>query len=196
MRSALAQFISYALNPLIILIVLPFILVYKSTGDFIVSVLWTGYTVFFLLSIVVFILWGVHKKVFSNMDVSRREQRPLLFYFLLLICALYLLGLFSLSAPRILFIVTINILIGILIVSAINMKIKASIHVATISAFILGIALGYGGPFLLLLILVPVMGWSRVKLRRHTISETVVGGIVGSLLLLGIYGFYQAIIIR
>lgn len=192
MNLRLAAFISYIFNPLLVLVLLPFVLVLESTGDISVSLFWTGYTFIYLWAIVVFVLYGIRKKFFTDIDVSRRTQRPLFFYFLLFIATTYLIGLSLLHAPRILFIVTISLIFGILIVSAINMKIKASLHVATIAALLLGLSIGYGGYYLLLLFLVPIVGWSRVKLKRHTVSETVVGGIVGSLLLLGIYGFFEA----
>lgn len=187
-----ARFISFVFNPLIILILLPFFLVYKSTSEISSALVWTGYTGIFLSAIAVFIFLGVRRKVFSDWDVSVRAQRPLLFTFFIILGILYLLGLFLFQAPRILFIVTVSMLFGVLIVSAINMRIKASIHVATVAALILGAVLGFGGYYSFLLIFVPLVGWSRVKIKRHTVSETIVGGIVGSLLLLGIYGFFQA----
>lgn len=192
MSLKLAAFISYIFNPLLILVFLPFVLVYKSTNDTQTSLFWAGYTFMFLWAIGVFVLYGVKKRFFSDIDVSTRSQRPILFYFLLFIAGVYLLGLFLIHGPRILFIVTISLIFGILIVSAINTKIKASLHVATIAALLLGLAIGYGGYYLSLLFLVPIVAWARVKIKRHTVSETVVGGVVGSLLLLGIYGFFRA----
>ncbi|HVF69265.1 MAG TPA: hypothetical protein VNA13_01735 [Xanthomonadales bacterium] len=192
MNLKLAAFISYVFNPLLILVLLPFVLVYEATGDTQVSIFWTAYTFIFLLLIAAFVLFGVRRKFFTNIDVSNRQQRPLLFYFLLFIALLYLGGLYLLHAPRILFIVTVSMIFGIGIVSGINTKIKASLHVATVAALILGLTIGYGGYYLLLLLLVPLVGWSRVKLKRHTVSETVVGGIVGSILLLAIYTVFEA----
>ena len=192
MNLRLAAFISYVFNPLLILVLLPFILVYESTRDLQISLFWTGYTFIFLWAIVVFILYGVKKKIFTNIDVSNRHQRPILFIFLLSIAVLYLAGLFIMRAPRILFIVTVSLILGIMLVSIINTKIKASLHVATVAALILGLVIGYGGYYFLLLFFVPLVGWSRVKLNRHTVSETVTGGVVGSLLLLGIYTVFEA----
>lgn len=194
-KFSFARLISFVFNPLLILIFLPFILVYKSTANLNSSLLWTGYTLIFLSSIAIFIFFGVRRKIFSDWDVSVRSQRPLLFLFFLILGVLYMLGLFLFQAPRILFIVLISMLIGVLIVSAINIKIKASIHVATVAALILGMVLGYGQYYSFLLLIIPLVAWARVKIKRHTVSETIVGGIVGSLLLLGIYGFFQAFLL-
>lgn len=194
MNSAFARFISFVFNPLFILIILPFVLVYKSTGNSNAALWWTNYTFIFLLAIAVFIYHGVRKKIFTDWDVSKREQRHHLFSFFIILGLIYLFGLFVFSAPRILFIVIIGMLIGVLIVNLINRRIKASMHVATLSALILGAVIGFGINYVWLLLLIPLVGWARVKIKRHTVSEIVVGGIVGSLLLLGIYGFYEALL--
>ncbi len=191
MNFSLARFVSFIFNPLLILTVLPYFLVYKSTNNVNSALLWTVYTAVFLFAIAVFIFVGVRRKIFTDWDVSVRKQRPVLFSFFLILGVIYLLGLFLFQAPRILFIVTTSLLVGVLVVSAINIKIKASLHVATVAALILGIVLGLGGYYIFLLLVVPLVGWSRVKLKRHSVSETVVGGVVGSLLLLGIYAFFE-----
>lgn len=94
-------------------------------------------------------------------------------------------------APRVLFVMAVSLMFGVLVARIVNVRIKASLHVATVAALIIGVVLGFGGSYVFLLPIIPLVGWSRVKLRRHTISETVTGGVVGSLLLLFIYGFYE-----
>lgn len=191
MRILTARLISILLNPLIILIILPFFLVYRTTNNFSSAFFWTNYTLVFLIAIAVFIFVAVRRKIFTNWDVSNREQRPLLFFMFLVLGIIYMLGLFLFHAPRIIFVVTISILLGVMVLSIINKKIKASIHVATIAALVLGLAIGYGGYYYFLLLTIPIMGWARVILNRHTVTDVIVGGILGCVLLLSVYGFYQ-----
>ncbi len=68
---------------------------------------------------------------------------------------------------------------GAIIFEMVNKKLKASIHVAAVSAFLCVLALLYGGLFLFLPLLIPVIAWSRIHMKRHTFSEAVVGGSVG-----------------
>ncbi len=67
------------------------------------------------------------------------------------------------------------------------MKIKASIHVAGISAFILSMAILYGGFSYIAMILIPIIAWARVQVHRHTIPEVLIGGFLGIFLTLFSY---------
>ncbi len=187
MNIIIARVISYILNPILVLIVVPSLLVYKSTNDPEYTLSWTAYSFVFLLIITTFMLYGVRKGIFSDLDVSKREERPLLFLVSIILSAIYMLGLLILHGPKILLLTIIGIIVGILLVSVINRHIKASIHVATLSALIFAVAIVYGGYYFLLLLLIPIVGWARVTVKRHTVSETIVGGILGSLLSLGTY---------
>ncbi len=122
------------------------------------------------------------------MDVSKRTQRPLLFLVSGILAAIYLGGLFIFNGPKVLIVITIGVIIGIGLASAINTKLKASMHVATISALIFALAIIYNGWYLLTLVLIPLVAWARLRIKRHTLPETVVGGLLGVLLSLCIYG--------
>jgi membrane-associated phospholipid phosphatase len=136
---------------------------------------------------------GVKKKIFTDMDVSKREQRPLLFFLSIVCSTLYLLTLFALQAPYLLIIVTSGVILGIIVLSIINRHVKASIHVATLMSLVLTIALGYGGYWYLLLLLVPLVGWARLRTKRHTLTETIAGGILGIFLSTTVYAAYQTV---
>ncbi len=183
----LARVISFISNPIFIFIALPFFLVYKTTRDIAAAWIWTIYTLVFLFIFVSFVLIGVRGKFFSDIDVSNRQQRPILYFAGSVLLILYLIILNILHGPLILFITSFGIILGILIASVINMKIKASVHVAAISGLITSLSIVYQGYYLLLLLLIPLIAWSRVKIKRHTVPEVVIGGILGSLLSLIMY---------
>lgn len=192
MKSSLARFISFIFNPIILLIFVPLFLLYKVDNDLNYALTWTAYTFFFLLAMTLFIRYMVRKGIFTNMDVSKREQRPLLFGMSMILITFYLGGLFLLDGPKILIIITIGIMIGIILSSIINTRLKASMHVSTISALIFALAIVYNGYYLLSLFLIPLVAWARLKIKRHTLPETVVGGLLGILLSLCIYGLVKA----
>lgn len=196
MIERLAYFISFILNPLFILISLPFFVVYKSTGSLSNAIGWTSYSFIFLLAVGLFMINGVRQKYFTDLDVSNRQQRPILFLFLLIVGSLYISGLYFLYAPQILKIMSIGMMAGLIIVSIINNWIKASIHLAILSALVLGVVLGYGGRTYLLITLLPLVSWSRVKIKRHSISETIAGFMIGSIVSLGIFTYIQKFIFK
>lgn len=76
---------------------------------------------------------------------------------------------------------------GILAGSIVNTRIKASVHVAAVSALITGLALVYQGYYWLLYILIPVICWARVKIERHTVPEVIAGSFIGSILAVIMY---------
>lgn len=187
MSFVIARLLSWILNPIILIVFVPFFLIMKATGDSSVAVIWTGYTLLILGFFTLVLFIGKQKHLFTDLDVSHRTQRPLLFNISALFCLAYILGIFLFHGPFILLAVGLGIVFGIIVVSFVNTKIKASIHTATIAAIVFALVLVYGRMFAPLLLLIPLMSWARVKIKRHTISEAIVGAILGSLLSLSVY---------
>jgi hypothetical protein len=187
MKLPVARFISFLLNPLIVIVVVPFFLIYKTTGDLLTSFNWTVYTIVFLLVMAAFIFYMVRIGKFTDYDISKREQRPILFLVSLILSLFYIAGLYLFEAPSILFVVTIGVMTGIVLASIINNWIKVSMHVSTLAAMIVTLAIVFKGFYFLLLLLIPLMAYIRVKAKRHTIPETIAGAIFGSSLSILIY---------
>lgn len=182
-----AKAISFFLSPLFILLPVPYILVERVSQNYLYALKWTIFSYAFILSVAIFIIIGVLLGVFSNFDVSKREQRPLLFSFSAFAMFCYLLSLFILDGPKILFLALFAIILGLIVIIIVNRWIKASIHVATATAVILLIGMVYKGYSFFLLSLVPLLAWSRVKTKEHTYLETAIGCILGVTLTLIVY---------
>lgn len=178
----LAHIISRFANPLLIPIPIPFIIVYSSTQNPLYAAKWQLFTLVFLGFVAIFILYGMRKGFFSNFDVSKRKQRNALFLFGVTMTLFYLLSIFILQGPVLLILGACMILMAILMFSIVNTHIKASFHVATASALIVSLILVYGSKYYWLLFVVPLIAWSRVILKRHTVREVIAGGILGSFL--------------
>jgi len=187
MMKSLAQVISFLFNPILLLVFVPLLLVYRTTGSVVYAMAWTGYTMIFLLAMTFFIIYGVHKKIFTDMDVSNRKQRPLLFIISFIMGLIYLGGLAFLHGPKILMAVIVGLIISVILISLINTRLKMSIHVATVAALLVSLAIIYQGYYYIALLLIPIIGWARLKIHRHTLPETIVGGGFGILLSLGLY---------
>jgi membrane-associated phospholipid phosphatase len=181
-----AKAISFFLGPVFILLPIPFILVARFTQDY-SALKWTVFSYAFILAVAVFVIMGVLLGVFSNFDVSKREQRPLLFSFSAFVMFCYLLSLYILDGPKVLFIAFFAILLGLAVIVVVNKWIKASIHMASATSVLLFIGIIYRGNFFLLLFLIPLLAWSRVKLKEHTPMETLIGTILGLVITLVVY---------
>lgn len=189
MSKIIAHIISFVFNPAILVALLPPILVFITTYDLYAAFLWGCYTIIFLVALGVFMVYAIKQGIFTDLDVSKREQRPLLFFVSIVTGMFYLAGLFFLHAPFVLFLSTYGIIIGIFIASIINKYIKASLHVATLTAIVVSLIFFYQGYYFFLLLLIPLVAWARLRIKRHTLQETIVGGIFGTLLSLGISTF-------
>jgi hypothetical protein len=186
MMLRLVRVISYITSPIFVIVPIPFFLVYQSTHDGIYALKWTFFSLGFLLLIGIFMLYSVRHKIFTDIDVSKREQRPLLFFFLAIVSLIYLLCIYLLKGPSVLSIGMLGVLTAIFTIAIVNTRIKASIHVATVTAVILTLGLMYNLPAYAIAV-IPIIAWARIKTKRHTMQEAVTGAVIGSLLILLMY---------
>ena len=184
---AIAKVVSFFLGPVFILLPIPYILVERFTQDYFYALKWTIFSYAFILAGALFVIIGVALKVFSNFDVSKRQQRPLLFSFSAFAIFCYLLSLYILDGPKVLFIAIFAIILGLIVIVIVNKWIKASIHMASATSVLLFVGIVYKGYFLLLLMLLPLLAWARVKTKEHTPLETVIGSVLGIVITLVVY---------
>src|SRR5437763_10231654 len=75
MKVSIARTISLLLNPLTVAVFAPFFLIYKTTHDITSAIHWSMYSLIFLMLFALFAIIGVKKKLLTDLDVSKREQR-------------------------------------------------------------------------------------------------------------------------
>ncbi len=182
-----ARLISLISNPLFISIPMSYAIVFKSKEDFLYAIEWTFISLVFTIAIGLFVFYGVKKGIFSDFDISKRQERNAIFIFTILIGIIYFAVIFFLQGPRVLLLALAALLLGTLIADLINRKIKASIHIAVFSSFSIVVGILYGGIFWLIPFFTPLVAWSRIKLKRHHLSETIVGWFLGASLVLLLY---------
>lgn len=191
MSKNIAKIIATIISPLVILSVLPFLLLYKSSSNFQISVFWEIVSLIFLGIFSAFVLVGVALGRFSDLDISNRKQRISLLSFALLLTAVYLGFLYFFNAPKILFIATFGLMLGVWIAEIINQRFKLSIHVAAITGFASFLVLTYGPQYIAAYLLVPLVAWSRITTKHHTFFQTAVGAVFSLLLTLVIYIIFK-----
>jgi len=77
-------------------------------------------------------------------------------------------------------------LIQILLVFLITLRWKISGHCTSAAGLsFLAIAL-YGEPMIPLTLIIPVVAWSRIRLGRHTLYQTIAGTFLGAATVMGI----------
>lgn len=182
-----AQIISIIFHPAVISVVTPFVLFFLIEHKISYSLFWFFYPLFFIALVILFTLYGMRRKMFSDFDVTNRAERKPLYLFVIILSVIYLILLFLFGGPKSFMALGLGVLIGAVIFEMINRRLKASVHVAAVAAFMCTLALLYGGFYLLLPLLIPLIAWSRIHMKRHTFSEAVTGGTVGIFLTVTIY---------
>lgn len=182
-----AKGVSFFLGPVFTLFPVLFILVAKFSTDYSHVLKWTLFSYAFVISVALFVIAGVMLGFFSNFNVSRKEQRPLLFSFTAFAMFCYLVSIFIFNAPKILFIALFAIVLCLIVMIIANRWIKASIHLAIFTGAVLFIMVVYRGYSFFLLTLIPLLAWARVKMKEHSPMETVVGSILGIVITLIVY---------
>ncbi len=194
MSKKIAEIISLVLNPLVVLIPIPFFLVFEKTENFLLAFEWTLVSLFFISLYFLLILIGIRLGIFSDLDLSKREQRPAAFLVGLFLAIGYLIFLFLFHAPGILQIGTFALILGVIVIGVINTFTKVSWHLAVLSAFLTFIVLVEGWEFLVGFVLLPVLAWSRIKTKNHTLLQTLLGSIIGILTTIVVYVIVRYIV--
>lgn len=177
-----AQIISILFHPAVLSVVTPALLVLYVPREIPYSAYWVFFPIIFVIIVSLFTLYGVKTKLFSDFDVTKRKERGPLYIFVIILTIIYMALLLFLNGPKSLMVLGLGVLIGAVVLEFINKKLKASVHVAAVSAFMCMVALLYGGIFFVVPLFIPVVAWSRIHMKRHTLSEAITGGIIGTVI--------------
>lgn len=179
-----ANFLSYLFHPVLLFMLVPFLVVYRQTGSILYGLKWEIFSSVFIFLGVILTLLAKHKGLFSDSDLSQKEERWKFYFMGLSLGILYFAA--SSFFKGILFpltIITLGIIAGLLVFTLVNRYLKASMHVAVACAFIITLGLLYGiAPFLVTLGIIPLLSWSRITLKKHTLGEVITGGFLGGLI--------------
>ena len=141
--------------------------------------IWAGiYLLVAVLLPLLHVIWLVSRGWVTDLHIRIREQRirPLL---VTIACAgLGWLVLVLAPAPDALATVAAAVWLQTVAILLITLRWKISVHSAA-AAGATAIACVFLGTVVPLLLTVPLVAWSRVKLRRHTLAQTVVGSFLG-----------------
>jgi membrane-associated phospholipid phosphatase len=182
LRLRIARQVSNILAPVTIsipLVILVAIYDSQSVGSSTAAVYYACIAFFFLSVLpAVYIVIGVRLGKISDVNVSKRGERagPFLFNTISNMVGLFVLAL--LHGPKNLE----TLLIILAFMSAVLMVItwwwKISMHTSSLSVTVTILTALYGVTVLPAYLLVVLLSWSRVVLRRHTVAQVIAGSLV------------------
>lgn len=177
-----ARIFTFVIHPATLTIPTVFLIMFHEVGKVSIAITWTLASMVFIAIIGMFILYGVKERFFSNVDISIRRQRVILYAFIISVVLLGVLLISLFRGPTILIYSGIFLVLSLIVFDIINVRIKASVHVASIATFSIILCGLYGGWAYLTLLFIPLIAWARIVQKRHTLEETIVGAISGSVL--------------
>jgi membrane-associated phospholipid phosphatase len=184
-RIRFARHVSNILAPATIS--LPFILLvafYQALDK--LSALIYALLTFFFLSVgpLIYIIIGVRLGKLSDIDVSRRTQRFGPFLFGIVSATIGFIVLSLTHGPRNLQTVMIIAIFSGIIMMVITSWWKISMHASSLGGVATMLTVLYGAVMMPLFLLLVLVSWSRVALRRHTVPQVIAGSLVGIVLTL------------
>lgn len=144
------------------------------------TVLWQGSIILFVIILppMVLLIRALKQKKISNWDMSDRKQRVgALFIFL----GIFALGIFLLSLfhQPIITNFFLYMFVVFLLFFAVTLLYKMSGHLTGAAIWVICVSYWFGWYTNLLFFMLPLLGWSRVTLKRHTVGQVLLGLVFG-----------------
>jgi membrane-associated phospholipid phosphatase len=140
--------------------------------------MWAGFYVLFTIVMpMLYLIWLRHRGLITDLDVQLREQRMKPMLFTLACGGLAWLVLLLGVAPMQMTLLAGVLWLQMVAIFFITLRWKISVHCATAASVATVVCVLLKTP--LPLLGVPVIAWSRVRLRRHTLAQTVAGSLLG-----------------
>ncbi len=154
-----------------------------NLNDFIIiTMICIVFTAVLPISLVFWWLRGKNgKDAEIDMDIPERTDRN---YPLLLVILSYAIGvvfLYLLNAPGIVTVLMFCYFSNTLMVFFINLYWKISIHSLGVAGPAAALIYVFGAMGLVYMLIIPLVMWSRVYLKEHTVSQVVMGALLGFL---------------
>ena len=179
LRIRFARLVSNILAPVTISIPGVLLVAFYDAQSLASALFYTSVTLFFLsFGPMLYIIIGVRLGKFSDVDVSRRKERIGPFLFGLASVLAGLVTLVLIKAPKNLQTLLIITAVSCIVMLVITLWWKISIHAFSLAGTVTFLTALYGVIVLPAFLLVVLVSWSRVVLRRHTVAQVVAGALV------------------
>jgi len=136
----------------------------------------------------IFLLYRKNKIYDIHIPEKNKRIKPLFFTLLSYITGLIVL--YLLDAPLFLKVIFIMTIISASVYTVITYYWKISMHASYITFVVITFNILLGSWMLLLLPLIPIVGWARVRAKRHTKPQVLTGAGLASVISFLVYYFY------
>ncbi|MFC1955716.1 hypothetical protein ACFLWZ_04200 [Chloroflexota bacterium] len=188
MRNRIAKLTSTALNPFLVSLAVIILLSFRSTSSILDALKWVLISLgLSTLPVFIVIVFLVHKDKLESISIKVREQRNKI-YLLSSICALGSCAvLYYLAAPLVLVATLAAGLLSVVIFMSVNFWWKISIHSAFVAGLVTILIAMYGYIWAVTIVLLPLIGWSRIELEHHSPAQVVSGALLSAFVVFAVF---------
>ena len=187
-KQRIAILTSNILNPFILCLALIMLFSFTSAASISTAIKWASIsTGLGIMPVFLVVLYLLRQGKIDDFFIAAREQRTRIYLIGCLSAAAGCLALFFLGAPKVLIAGFITGVTVALVFAFINLWWKISLHTAIVSAVATILVILYGWIAAGTLVLVPLTAWSRIELEYHSLTQTVSGAILASILVIFLF---------
>lgn len=170
--------------PLIGLITFLLVGLYVGTAS---GWLWiSGFIGTMLVAPTLYVIWMVKTGQAVDFHLPNREERIQPLCFTVLVTLISCLAAWRLGASEFVLLVGYINIVQSIIVLIITLRWKISVHCTAAAMFTMMFLYLYGTAALLVAPIVPIIAWSRLHLRRHTLNQSIGGALLGFAIVLSV----------
>jgi membrane-associated phospholipid phosphatase len=184
-----ARVISYVLNPFLVAFVSVVVVAAEaSSGDPALTAKWTAISLALsVLPVFAVVVYLVRQRKLDGIFVAARRQRTRIYALAGVLGAIGCAVMWSLGAPDLLLASFVAGFAAVVVFLVINLFWKISAHTAFVTASATVMTIIYGAPGALTFLLVPLIGWARVRLGMHSPGQVVAGALIAGGIVSGVF---------
>jgi hypothetical protein len=177
----LAKIVTEVLSPAVIVVLLPFAVAWNATGHRVLpTIVWSVVVaVFYSVLPMAFIVRGARQGQWDGHWVRERERRFLPLMMCLVSALAGLVILLVWDAPRDIIALAWSMVTVLIVCVVITRWWKVSLHATVAGGAVATVMLIYGWIMAVLIPLVALVAWARVKVEDHTAAQVAVGAFLG-----------------
>ena len=188
MRERIASLTSNILNPFLVSLVLILLLSFKSTSSALDAVKWSLISIAAsILPVFLFIIYLVRKQKLESPFINVRKQRTKIYLLAGVFAGVGCIIFPYLEAPPTLRATFVAGLSAVVVFMCVNLLWKISLHTAFVTASVTVLIILYGSMAAVTVVLVPLIAWSRIELKHHSLAQVAAGALLAALIVVVVF---------
>ena len=190
-RRRIANLISNILNPFLVSLILILLLSLGATSSILDALRWSLILIALsILPVYLAIIYLVRSGRLDSVFTNVRRQRLKIYLLAGGWAAVGCVVLLYLKAPPGLMAASVTGLSTVVIFMCINLWWKISLHTAFIAASVTLLVILYGWVAMVAIVLIPLMFWARMELKRHSLAQVVAGALLSTLIVAVVFRIF------